>query len=174
MSAPKRDWETEVRNWLAMKSHEPHLTAEEFYRRRGLPKRRARTAIGKRLAAEWRKIQAGATARVQEQTEINLSEELLNILRINRGLIAQGAEAALTRKGKKRLTPKKYLDAVEAIRAGTRGTFQVIKLLTGNEPLMPKTEVEPIFMWNEPKQISAPRKKSNGKKKRKKPKKKSK
>jgi len=161
VTAPARDWDAEVRAWVQMKAKDPSLTHQEFYRQRKLPKGHAQVRIGKLMTAAWKRITEAANKRTEARTVINLSDEMVLLFRTNQDLVRKGELASRQKK------IKDFSGAVEAIRSGTRGQVDIMKLLAGGEPLMPPAPVETVFRWNEPTEPKrAKSRKSKKKKKR--------
>jgi hypothetical protein len=160
MPPRKYDWDALIRDFVVEKQKDHTLSNDNFYRMKGLPVPLARKRLGKRLTDAWSKVQAEAAKLATKQAALNLSKEIVDVLKTSKALMAQGANAALGKGvpiGKngelKVLVPSKYSEAVDAVGVGSKGVIETIKVLTGGDPILPPgagTDLEEVVRWNDP------------------------
>lgn len=132
-------------------------------------RRQCHKAIGKRLAAEWVKIQAKASAKVTERAAQTLADRVESIIEGGLQAFGVGMSALKPHRQKSRFTDPKtkkpvekmvtmppVLDASNAeealqlMRIGGKLALDGIGLLTGNDPLKPPEKRTGRIKFNEP------------------------
>lgn len=160
------DWEGLLREWIYAKKQNAKLNHTEFFDSKGISRKTGNRAMGRKMESEWAKVCELARAEVRKKTAVDLSQELLDVLKTSRAFMARGVRAvfgvtnpqeieaikaraaALRASGKTReaekmeariapeVNPKDFSDGVQAFRAGAAGVTKVAEVLSGGEPLL--------------------------------------
>jgi hypothetical protein len=90
-----------------------------------------------------------------------MSRELAELFKQHKELARRGY-AKLTGIGAdgKEIAPANVDEALALFQQGSIGARDVVKILTGGQPVQPPKHVEPVFKWNEPIETNGTRRKA--------------
>jgi len=152
----KHDWPGLIQQWVLMKSKEPLLSQNEFFRRMKITAPSGNRKIGKRMALAWEESQKQAIQHISEKAGIDLAEELEKQFRAAKTAFTVGARYILPRIGEDGSEipathqPNSFAEALMLMRTGGEAMRDITKILTGGEPLLPPKEVKGVIEWVPP------------------------
>jgi len=139
-----------------MKTQDPLLTQNEFFRQKGISPPAGNRKIGKRMTLAWQESQKKALSQVVEKAGINLAEEMERQFKAAKTAFAVGARSILPRIGDDGnevpapYQPASFGEALMMMRTGAETMRDITKILTGGEPLLPPKPIEGVIDWVPP------------------------
>ena len=160
----KHDWDGMVRLWVTEKTAHPILTQLDFLRQHGFvtptSQKNALKFIGRRMNVAYTEVRDRAMIETQDLAAAKLGEILQRMLVLRQGQIDLALEKITAAQGK-------AIDLAGAeliLDHGIRGMTDIVKLVTGGEPLMvtqPRKVVfdfVPVARYNKPERKKRDRK----------------
>jgi hypothetical protein len=152
----KHDWTGLIQEWVLMKTKEPLLSQNEFFRRKGMSLPAGNRKIGPKMALAWEESQKKALARVVERSSIDLAEEMEKQFRASKAAFTLGARYILPRVAEDGTEipasqqPSNFTEALMLMKTGGDAMRDITKILTGGEPLLPPKTLQGIIEWVPP------------------------
>ncbi len=165
----KHDWDGLVREWITEKTAQPTLDMASFFRRHGFTTEtqlaKARRRIGLAMGTAYAVVRDRALQQTQELASSELSKTLHQMLRLRRTQIAIGMQKITAQKGGKtdsegtpipEFEPTDFEGAEAAVDHGVRGITDIVRLITGGEPLVTQEarrvvfDFVPVARYNKP------------------------
>jgi hypothetical protein len=139
----KHDWPGLIREYVLMKSREPLLTQNEFFRRHGIKTAWGNRKIGKEMELAWEESQKKALAKVVERTGIDLADEMEKQLKASKAGFTLGARNILPRVREDGAEipaphqPVTFTESLMLMKTCGDAMRDITKILTGGERLLP-------------------------------------
>jgi hypothetical protein len=139
----KHDWPGLTREYVLMKSREPLLTQNEFFRRHGIKTAWGNRKIGKQMELAWGESQKKALAKVVERTGIDLADEMEKQFRAAKAGFALGARNILPRLSEDGTEisaphqPGTFTESLMLMKTCGDSIRDITKMFTGGERLIP-------------------------------------
>ena len=152
----KHDWQGLIAEYVTMKTHEPLLSQNEFFRRKGISTPAGNRRIGPRMTLAWEESQKKALSQIVENAGINLAEEMERQFKAAKTAFAVGARSILPRIGEDGnevsapMQPANFAEALMLMKTGADAMRDITKILTGGEPLLPPKPIEGAIEWVPP------------------------
>ncbi len=149
----KHDWSGLIQEWVLMKSNEPLLTQNEFFRRKEINLEYGNRKIGKKMTLAWEESQKQALQIVVEKAGINLADELERQFKAAKTAFAVGARQILPRiaeDGSEIPAPQQptnFIESLALMKMGAESMRDITKILTGGQPLIPPQQVQGAIEW---------------------------
>ncbi len=102
------------------------------------------------MGAYWERTRAEAAIAVSKRNGVNLARELAELYRQHKELARRGYEKIVPPNGGEGLEPSDLEDALTLFGQGSFGLRDIVKILSGGQPVQPPRNVDPEFRWNEP------------------------
>ena len=137
MPKSKYNWTEELNHYIAMKTSDPKLTNEEFYKRRGIGVHVGRRKLGRKMGETWARIQEKTIKAIEKEGAINLKKEVRELFRLNKAMLVMGASNIMPKgeAGKATFKAGNFKEALKMFEGGTKGIVKATNLITGGEPL---------------------------------------
>lgn len=137
------------------------MTQEAFFKSKRIPVGYGRRKFGPVLSTYWDRTRAAAEAETTKRNGINMARELSDLYKQHKELVRRGY-AKLTAPGPdgKEALPADAEEALALFQQGSIGATAIMKILSGGQAVLPPTNVEPEFRWNEPTQPNKKKRKT--------------
>jgi len=126
------------------------LTQQSFYRSKGIPEKYGSKKFGRILDGYWERTRARAEIEVSRRNGVNLARELSELFGQHKELARRGFAKITLESGGVGLEPNDMEEALALFDRGSIGLRDIVKILSGGQPVQPPKNVEPEFRWNEP------------------------
>ncbi len=141
------------------------LTQQDFFKAKGIPRRYGSHKFARTLDAYWEGTRRKAETESARRTGINLAREMGDFFKQHKELARRGY-AKLVKPGEdgKEVEPADQEAALALFQQGSQGAREIVKIMSGGQPVAPPRNVDPEFRWNEPILLSKkkPKKKRSG------------
>lgn len=127
------------------------LTQQNFFKAKGIGEKYGSKKFGRILDGYWEGTRRRAEVEIAKRTGINLAREMGDLFKQHKELIRRGY-AKLVKPGGdgKEVEPVDQEDALALFQHGSQGAREIVKIMSGGQPVSPPRNVEPVFRWNDP------------------------
>jgi len=142
----KHDWPGLIQEWVLIKSKEPLLSQNEFFRRKNITPPSGNRKIGKRMALAWEESKSQAIQRLSIKAGINLADEMERQFKAAKTAFSVGARYILPRISDDGAEipaiyqPTTFAEALMLMKTGGDSMREITKILTGGEPFFRHNE----------------------------------
>jgi len=149
----KHNWPGLIQEYVLMKTRQPLLTQNEFFRRKGISLPSGNRKIGKKMTLAWEESQKKALALVVDKAGLDLADEMERQFKAAKTAFAVGARYILPRvdeRGREvaaQYQPITFAEALMLMKTGSEAMRDITKILTGGEPLQPPNAVKGVIEW---------------------------
>ena len=127
------------------------LTQQTFFRSKGIPEKYGAKKFARILDGYWERTRLTAATELAKRTGINLAREMGELFNKHKELARRGY-AKLVKPGAdgNETEPADQEDALALFQQGSQGARDIVKIMSGGQPVSPPRNVEPVFRWNDP------------------------
>lgn len=127
------------------------LTQQNFFKAKGIPEKYGSKKFGRILDGYWEGTRRRAETEIAKRMGINLAREMAELFNKHKELARRGyAKLVKPDAEGKEAEPVDQEDALALFQQGSQGARDIVKIMSGGQPVSPPRNVEPVFRWNDP------------------------